>query len=151
MLTINLTTLQDPQFIKLVSQLDAYQSVLYPAESDYSIPLEEMANNEHYPFIADIEGVGIGCGCLYIGDNGLAEIKRVYVNPQFRGQRIAEQLMTAVEAQARRLRLPRLYLETGVDHQAAIGLYQKCGFMITERFGDYLDDPLSVFMLKDLQ
>lgn len=150
MLTTSLTTLQNPQFIELVRQLDAYQSVLYPAESDYSMPLDEMANSEHYPFIANLDGVSVGCSCLFICHDELAEIKRVYVNPDYRGQGIAERLMEAIEAQARERQLPSLYLETGVDHRAAIGLYRKCGFTITTRFGDYRDDPLSVFMVKTL-
>jgi putative acetyltransferase len=147
---ISLTTVLDARFIALVSQLDAYQSVLYPAESDYSMPLDQMAAFEHSPFLAEIDGVAVGCACLFICANGLAEVKRVYVNPDYRGQRIAERLMDAVESQARQLELPSLYLETGVDHHAAIGLYQKCGFTLTECFGDYQYDPLSVYMVKVL-
>ena len=150
MLNINLTTVRDSRFIDLVSQLDAYQSVLYPAESDYSMPLEEMMAFEHYPFIADVDGVAVGCACLFICADGLAEVKRVYVNPDYRGQRIAEQLMVALEKQARRLSLSNLYLETGVDHLAAIGLYQKCGYAVTDCFGEYKYDPLSVYMVKVL-
>ena len=93
---ISLTTVLDARFIALVSQLDAYQSVLYPAESDYSMPLDQMAAFEHYPFIAEIDGVAVGCACLFICANGLAEVKRVYVNPDYRGQRIAERLMDAL-------------------------------------------------------
>ncbi len=150
MLVIKPTVLNNAHLVELVRQLDAYQSVMYPAESDYSMPLAEMATNEHYPFIAEVDGVAAGCACLYICDDGLAEIKRVYVNPDFRGLGIADQLMAAVEAQAQQLQLPSLYLETGVDHLAAIGLYQKRGFVITGCFGEYSYDPLSVYMVKPL-
>lgn len=150
MLVIKPTALHDVRVIELVRQLDAYQSVMYPAESDYSMPLSAMASNEHYLFIAEVDGVAAGCACLYICDDGLAEIKRVYVNPDFRGLGIADRLMNAVEEQAQRLQLPSLYLETGVDHLAAIGLYQKRGFIITDCFGAYSYDPLSVYMVKPL-
>ncbi|EIC84374.1 GNAT family N-acetyltransferase [Serratia sp. M24T3] len=150
MLIIKPTVLNNAHFIELVRQLDAYQSAMYPAESDYSMPLEEMLANEHYAFIAEVNGVAAGCACLYICDDGLAEIKRVYVNPQFRGLGIADRLMAAVEAQALQLQLPSLYLETGVDHLAAIGLYKKRGFVITDCFGEYTYDPLSVYMVKPL-
>jgi len=149
-LEVTLTTLQNPHFIELVRQLDAYQSVLYPAESDYSMPLSAMADFEHYPFIATVKGVAVGCVCLFIGADGLAEIKRVYVHVDYRGQKIAEKLMQALEEQARALKLSRLYLETGVDHHAAIGFYKKSGYCITECFGDYTYDPLSVYMVKSL-
>ncbi|MDR3433153.1 MAG: GNAT family N-acetyltransferase [Rouxiella aceris] len=150
MLRISPTSVSNPQFIELVRHLDAYQSVLYPAESDYSTPLEKMADHEHYPFIAEIGEFAVGCACLFIGHNRLAEIKRVYVNESYRGQNIAAALMATIEAKARQLALPRLYLETGIDHLAAVRFYQKQGFQLTDCFGDYNYDPLSVYMVKPL-
>lgn len=46
--------------------------------------------------------------------------------------------------------LPLIRLETGIHQKAAIGLYRAAGFEITGPFGDYPDDPLSVFMEKRL-
>ncbi|MGI9311875.1 MAG: hypothetical protein ACR2P7_10210, partial [bacterium] len=47
-------------------------------------------------------------------------------------------------------RVDALRLETGVHQAAAIGLYARLGFIRRGPFGDYADDPLSVFMEKKL-
>ena len=43
-----------------------------------------------------------------------------------------------------------LTLETGPCQPEALGLYERCGFERCGPFGDYVDDPLSVFMRKRL-
>ncbi len=46
--------------------------------------------------------------------------------------------------------IPCLRLETGIKQDAAIALYEKNGFARIGYFGDYPNDPLSVFMEKRL-
>ena len=41
-----------------------------------------------------------------------------------------------------------LQLETGPFQPEALGLYARCGYTRCGPFGDYADDPLSVFMAK---
>jgi putative acetyltransferase len=43
-----------------------------------------------------------------------------------------------------------LKLETGPSQPEALGLYARCGYQRCGRFGNYTDDPLSVFMQKAL-
>jgi len=43
-----------------------------------------------------------------------------------------------------------LRLETGVESHAALNLYTQAGFRKRGPFGDYREDPLSVFMEKEL-
>lgn len=150
-LSISRVELTDPRLVALVTDLDNDQLVLYPSGSDYSMPLDEMANAVTYPFVAEWEGKPIGCACLYLSSEGIAEIKRVYVAPQGRGKNIASQLIHTLEEQVTLLKITALYLETGVYREAAIGLYKKHGFNITGPFGDYVFDPLSVYMVKPYQ
>ncbi|MFZ4834251.1 GNAT family N-acetyltransferase [Rouxiella sp. Mn2063] len=147
--TLTRVELFDHRFVALVNQLDSYQKPLYPATNDYTMPLEVMAQAESYPLLAEIAGTAVGCACLYIAD-GIAEIKRVFVDPHCRGQGIAVKLVQAVELQARKRNISRLYLETGIYQPHAVGLYRRLGFQQTECFGSYIDDPLSVYMVKDL-
>jgi putative acetyltransferase len=39
-------------------------------------------------------------------------------------------------------------LETGIRQPEALGLYERLGFVRRGPFGDYAEDPLSVFMEK---
>jgi ribosomal protein S18 acetylase RimI-like enzyme len=43
-----------------------------------------------------------------------------------------------------------LRLETGIHQREAIGLYERMGFYRIPPFGDYREDPLSVFFEKRL-
>ncbi|MFD9896920.1 hypothetical protein [Mesorhizobium sp. NPDC059025] len=58
--------------------------------------------------------------------------------------------LTAIEDEAHRIGLKRLYLETGTDTLATRKLYESFGFAYCEPFGQYRPDPLSVFMTKAL-
>jgi GNAT superfamily N-acetyltransferase len=79
-----------------------------------------------------------------------AEIKRMYVVPAARGRRIGLAILTALEAEARRLGTGRLVLETGERQPESIALYRRAGFIAIPRFGEYVDSPLSFCMAKPL-
>ncbi|TPG64309.1 GNAT family N-acetyltransferase [Ewingella americana] len=147
-LSIFPVALIDPRLTALVAELDHYQSALYPNGSDYSMPLEVMANAVTYPFLAETEGQPVGCACLYLGNDGIAEIKRVYVAPNGRGKGVASRLIHSLEDHVQTLKIAAVYLETGIHQHDAISLYKKHGFSLTGPFGNYANDPLSVFMVK---
>ena len=56
----------------------------------------------------------------------------------------------ALEAEARRLGVSRLLLETGPLLTHAIALYERCGFVAIEQFGEYVGSNSSYCMGKDL-
>jgi putative acetyltransferase len=41
-------------------------------------------------------------------------------------------------------------LETGISQPEALALYARCGYARRGPFGDYWNDPLSVFMSKQI-
>ena len=103
--------------------------------------------------MARVDDDWAGCACLYITRQGIAEMKRVYVNPVFRGQGIASLLIEAMEKKLKALGHNELFLETGVFQEKAITLYEKLGYSRTQAFGDYQQspDPLSVYMMKSVK
>lgn len=133
----------------LISDLDAYQAALYPAESNHLLPLEALSQPHVHFLLAELDGVAVGCGAVVMLD-GYAEIKRMFVPPVQRGQGIARALLAALEGAAREAGLPCLRLETGIHQPEAIGLYGVAGFENCLPFGDYQADPLSKFMEKAL-
>jgi putative acetyltransferase len=92
----------------------------------------------------------VGCCALVEAGDGTAEIKRMFVDPEARGLRIASSLMNALEAIAEKKGLTAIRLETGIYQPEAIALYRKYGYREIEPFGAYLPDPLSLFMEKRL-
>ena len=93
-----------------------------------------------------------GCGALKHLDSQSAEIKSMRTADPFRRQGIAAAMLTHLIAVARERGYQQLYLETGsmAYFAAARALYQRSGFEYCEPFADYLPDPNSVFMVKQL-
>lgn len=92
----------------------------------------------------------VGCGAIRPFTETVAEVKRIYVVPQRRGQQIARLIMQALEQFARENGFSETWLETGLRQPAAIRLYENLGYMRIAGFGDYKDDPLSVCYAKRL-
>ena len=88
------TDLFNTELIALISQLDAYQKALYPAESNHAEPIESMRLIKTFAYIAKLEGKVVGCATLFLPDNSPPEIKRVFVIPECRGLGIAYLLLT---------------------------------------------------------
>ncbi|PZE30522.1 MULTISPECIES: GNAT family N-acetyltransferase [unclassified Curtobacterium] len=102
-------------------------------------------------FVArDESGTPLGCGGLRIVDDGIAEIKRMYVRPESRGSGAAAALLRRLEEAALDLGSPALVLETGTEQQRAVGFYQREGFRRIANFGPYVGAPLSVCFSKVL-
>jgi GNAT superfamily N-acetyltransferase len=100
-------------------------------------------------FVArDESGTPLGCGGLRIVDDGIAEIKRMYVRPESRGSGVAAELLRRLEEAALDLGSPALVLETGTEQQRAVGFYQREGFRRIANFGPYVGAPLSVCYSK---
>lgn len=134
---------------KLIRELDAYQGALYPAESNHLLDISQLLSPSVHFFVARADGEAVGCGALRI-EKEYAEVKRMYVLPRLRGHRIGRLLLEAIESDARREGVRCLRLETGHSQPEAIGLYRAFGYKTREHFGEYREDPLSLFMEKTL-
>lgn len=93
----------------------------------------------------------IGCIALrampQFADSG--EVKRLYVQPEYRGQGIAAALHEALETYARNLGYQWLYLDTADNMTSAIRFYEAHGY---ERCGRYNGNPqATIFMRKQLR
>lgn len=135
---------------RLIKELDDYQNALYPAESNHLDSTAELQKDNVYFVGAFDDAHLVGCGAVKIMPEGYGEIKRVYVIPQARGQGISRQIMDALERVLLEANIPLARLETGIHQQEALGLYGRRGYVKIGPFGDYQEDPLSVFMEKRL-
>jgi putative acetyltransferase len=131
----------------LVRDLDAYQSALYPPESNHLLDLDALAAPDVRFVVARVAGTAVGCGALRVRD-GYGELKRMYVAPAARGRGIGARILAALEDIARDERLPVMRLETGIAQPEALGLYRAAGYADCAPFGEYQPDVLSRFMQK---
>lgn len=136
--------------LDLIRQSDALMASLYPAESNHMLDIAALERPEVRFFVARRDGRVVGCGALVVGEDGEAELKRMFVDPATRGLKIGRDLLARIEAEARSLGARVVRLETGIHQPEAIGLYRRSGYEDCGPFGDYRPDPLSLFMEKPL-
>ncbi len=136
--------------IAMLDQLDAYCAALYPAESNHLLDIDTLCQPD-VTFLVARDGAGraLGC-CALVADAGYGEVKRMFVDPQARGQGVGGALLAEIARRARAAGLASLKLETGIHQPEAIALYQRDGFRYIPPYGSYQPDPLSHFMEKAL-
>jgi DNA-binding MarR family transcriptional regulator/GNAT superfamily N-acetyltransferase len=78
----------------------------------------------------------VGCGGVRRFDAGVAEIKRMWVDPAWRGLGLGGRLLTELEQRARALGHGRVVLDTNETLTEAIGLYRRHGYDPIERYND---------------
>jgi putative acetyltransferase len=98
--------------------------------------------------VARQNGRAVGCGAIRRLAPGVAEIKRIFVEPEARQLGIGRKILSALETIGRDLGYSALQLETGVRQPAAIRLYERAGYQRILVYGQYRDDPLSVCFKK---
>jgi putative acetyltransferase len=139
-----------PDVVALIDALDAYQKPLYPPQSHHGIDLTALLQSEmRFAVVRSDVGTAVGCGAIMI-TAAYGELKRMYLQPEWRGRGLAQQLLDFLEAQAALEGCARYVLETGIHQHAAVAFYEQAGYVRCPPFGDYQPDPLSVFMCKDV-
>lgn len=137
--------------LALLAQADTYLQGLYPPESNHIMDVGALEQPGIDFFVARHDGAALGCCALVPALDGTAEIKRMFVAPHARGIKLGRRLLECLEDQARRRGIDTLRLETGIHQPEALSLYRTSGYRDIAPFGDYLPDPLSVFMEKTLE
>ena len=132
----------------LIEELEAYLIPLSPPESRHGYSIEKLIREEVPFFIIRDNGTPVGCGGVKLFGTDYAEIKRMYVRPQFRGLGLAKLMLDHLAEYARSRGVALLRLETGVAQRDAIALYERSGFRSIPPFGEYKPDPLSRFYEK---
>jgi len=147
-MNIRIESPDQPDVIALIAELDAYQDSLYPAESRYALDLASlMQSNVVFGVARDAAGAAIGCGAIVL-QKDYGELKRMYVSVGQRGNGIAARLLSHLEDAALAQGCSVFRLETGPYQPQALAFYTRSGYQRCGRFGDYREDPLSVFMEK---
>jgi GNAT superfamily N-acetyltransferase len=97
--------------------------------------------------IAWSDDLPIGCVSLRPLSPGVAEVKRLWIDPIARGQGLARRLMREIETRARGMGLSRLQLDTNSALTAAVALYRREGWIDIPA---YTTPPADIWMAKPL-
>ena len=87
--------------------------------------------------IASVDGVAVGCAGLKAYSDSDVEIKRVWVDPEFRGNHISTVMMDELEKKAVELGFKRAILQTRPQMEEAVHLYTKRGYVLIDNYPPY--------------
>jgi putative acetyltransferase len=136
----------------LVKQLNEFTFELTPAEYRHHMTVEQMAQDDTTLFVArDAAGETLGMGCLRRHENGVGEVKRMFVKPEARGLGVGGAILARIEDLARQEGLSRVVLETGSNFDAAKRVYERGGFQTCEPVLNYPPSSWTSFYAKALQ
>ncbi|ORY44290.1 hypothetical protein BCR33DRAFT_716864 [Rhizoclosmatium globosum] len=149
------TSLASAEAQALIGQLNQalYDANPNPAAHSWTISTQDVAPGLGAFVIAYKTDTNepVGCGAIrkivLDESSGLtehtttvAELKRMFVKKEFRGERIGRLIVAALEVIAKEeCGVDRLVLETGPYLGDAIRLYEKCGFENIPLFGEYAE------------
>jgi putative acetyltransferase len=142
----------DPRLAPLIAAHATYHDAHYPAESNHHQDGADLAREGTVLFVGWHGPAPVGMAGykpLFPRD---AELKSMFVLPEGRAAGLGSALLARVIAHARAAGHTRLYLETGSQDASAAArrLYERAGFRPCPPFGAYIEDPMSVFMSRDL-
>ncbi|MFM1953067.1 MAG: hypothetical protein RL187_276 [Actinomycetota bacterium] len=134
----------------LIDESTVLMQSLYPEESNHIVDATDLNAPGNMLLGAFLDNRALGCVGLLRASPTEGEIKRLFVDPNHRGQGIARELMGRLESDAVSEGISTLRLETGIHQPESLLLYESLGYVMRGPFGSYTDDPLSVFMEKVL-
>jgi putative acetyltransferase len=123
-----------------------------PPESVHALDLDRLVDPTVTFWSGWIEGELAVIGALKQLDDDNGEIKSMRAADGFLGRGLGRAILEHIVAQATERGMTRLWLETGSpdDFLPARKLYESAGFVECGPFGDYREDPFSVFMVREL-
>lgn len=145
---IEIDDLSRPQIHALLDEHLQSMHSLSPPESVHALDLDRLRRPEITFWTAWEGSLLLGCGALKELDPTHGEIKSMRTPLAIRRRGVGRALLAHIVEVARTRAYERLSLETGSMEAftPAQRLYESFGFTHCGPFGDYVEDPNSVFM-----
>lgn len=122
----------------------SFDAELAGLPGEYSLPAGQL-------LLAFCNSIPAGCVALRKLEDGICEMKRLYVRPEFRGHGLGKDLVLALIAQARLSLYSKMRLDTVAASMAeAVGLYRSMGF---RDIPPYCQNPIpgAIYLELDLK
>ena len=147
MTTFKRTDSTDRDFIAMVALLDKDLAARDGDEHGFYAQFNKIENIRN-AIVCYIEDKPAGCGAFKEYGQDKVEIKRMFVQPGYRGHGLGHKILKELELWAAELNYAECVLETGKKQPEAISLYQKAGYSIIKNYGQYENVENSVCMAK---
>jgi ribosomal protein S18 acetylase RimI-like enzyme len=130
---------REPEAAALIKAMTVEVTTLYDHAIDGSgnfRPEDVMVPGSGF-FIGRVERRAVACGAFRPLGPGIAEIKRMFVDPEHRGRGYSKAMLMLLERMASESGYTALRLETRPLQHAAIALYEKLGYVRIPNYGRY--------------
>lgn len=150
MLELIRTNSDNSDFRKLIIKLD-HELNIRNGDTQFQYNIYNKIPFIETVVIAYSDLKAIGCCCFKEFDNQTVEVKRMYLDADYRGNGIANKMLGEIELWAIEKGFLMTVLETGNKMLEAIHLYKKMGYVQIPNYGQYADNPESICMSKQLR
>ena len=149
---IRIDDLKGPEIAELLAEHLRCMAAVSPPESRHALNLDELRTPDITFWTAWQENQLAGCAALKELNAKHGEIKSMRTAQAHLRKGVASMLLQHIISEAHHRAYQRLSLETGAMKyfEPAHTLYRKFGFRACAPFGNYREDPNSVFMIKEL-
>lgn len=137
MIQIKRTDSTNADFVALVKELDAFLAKVDGDDHDFYNQFNGIDSLKHVVVAYDND-VPVACGAIKSFDAQRMEVKRMFTLPKVRGRGIASQVMNELEIWAAELGYEYCVLETGINQQEAIWLYERLAYERIANYGQYV-------------
>jgi putative acetyltransferase len=151
-MAIRVDDLSGPEIHTLLAEHVRRMHELSPPESVHALDLAALRRPDITFWTAWSDATLLGCGALKQLDPTHGEIKSMRTVDAQLGKGVGRAILEHILAEAHRRGYARLSLETGSTpaFEPARRLYAGFGFVPCGPFADYVEDPHSVFMTREL-
>lgn len=129
---------------RLIGELDADLLTRYPGQWIHGLHPEDNVDPDFIFVIGNLGGDPVACGALRRLEDGVAEVKRMFVRVAFRRKGLSRQMLEFLESEALRRGYRTLKLETGTAQPEANSLYESSGYEQIPCYGEYVGNAYSV-------
>lgn len=152
MLEIKIDDLSGDQVARLIGEHLQSMELHSPPESIHALNLDKLKKPDITFWSVWEQEELLGCGALKELNAHHGEIKSMRTSSQHLKKGVARKLMEYIIQEAKRRGYRRLSLETGPMEAFAPArkLYESVGFQYCGPFAEYVEDPYSLFMTKEL-
>ena len=129
---------------------DYYNRIVGGAENRKSFIPYNISTSIQDVLIAYIDDVPVACSGLKKYSESDIEIKRVWVEPKYRGNHIATDMMKIIEAKAKQQGFQKIILQTREIMKDAVKLYEKLGYNRINNYPPYNKLDGAICFAKEL-
>lgn len=133
----------NPDFQHLVKLLDTYLAHQNGADHSFFDQFNKIDTIKNC-IVIYVDDIPAACGAFKEFSNDTVEIKRMYTDPQFRKKGLGKAVVMELEKWAKESGFTKAILETSIDFDNAISVYEKSGFYRIPNYGQYIGIDQSV-------